>query len=128
MGTLTHELIHTNTIKHYKKYWYVQKTGSFSNSSVRQKGKSQDEGNEKTNMKIFRKRNLCYPLIRTCTLSEGGRNVCFFGKYDVLCFLVTFVLTFAFFALLSMNFNLECEKTENTSGICCYYGDRLLIK
>ena len=45
---------------------------------------------------IFQKRNISYPLMgtRTCAHQEV-RNVCFLGKFSLLCFLVTPVLTFA---------------------------------
>ena len=44
--------------------------------------------------RIFRKAKISYPLIRTCTS---------FGKFGVLCFLVTPVLRFDLFALLPTN-------------------------
>ena len=51
---------------------------------------------------IFRKTNICYPLIRTRTYQGVERNVrneckkcSFFGKFDVLCFLEIHVLRFA---------------------------------
>ena len=45
---------------------------------------------------ISRKTNNSYPLIRTRTCAyQGVRNVCFFGKFGVLCFLETPVLRFA---------------------------------
>ena len=44
---------------------------------------------------IFRKMNISYPLIRTCTYEyQGVRNVDFFWKFGVLCFLETPVLRF----------------------------------
>ena len=45
---------------------------------------------------IFRKKNLSYPLIRTQTSAYRGiKNVRFFGKFGVLCFLETSILRFA---------------------------------
>ena len=45
---------------------------------------------------ISEKTNISYPLIRTGTCAyQGVRNVCFFGKFGVLCFLLTPVLRFA---------------------------------
>ena len=50
---------------------------------------------KKQSTQIFRKTNISYPLIptRTCAY-QGVRNVRFFGKFDVLCFLETPVLWF----------------------------------
>ena len=46
---------------------------------------------------IFRGTNICYRLIRTRTFAyQGLRNVLFFGKFGVLCFLKTPVLRFVF--------------------------------
>ena len=43
-----------------------------------------------------RKTSLSDPLIRTRTCAyQGVRNICFFGKFGVIYFLVTSVLTFA---------------------------------
>ena len=45
---------------------------------------------------IFRKTNISNPLIRTRTCAyQGVRNVRFFGKFGVLCFLEALVLRFA---------------------------------
>ena len=45
---------------------------------------------------IFRKKNISYPLIRTHTCAYRGiKNVRFFGKFGVLCFLETSILRFA---------------------------------
>ena len=69
---------------------------------IRQKGKYQNGGNKKTkHAKFSEKTNVSYPLIHTRTCAyQGVRNVqvflfFFFGKFDVLCFLVTSVLRFA---------------------------------
>ena len=69
---------------------------------IRQKGKYQNGGNKKTkHAKFSEKTNVSYPLIHTRTcVYQGVRNVqvflvFFFGKFDVLCFLVTSVLRFA---------------------------------
>ena len=67
---------------------------------IRQKGKYQNGGNKKTkHAKFSEKTNVSYPLIHTRTCAyQGVRNVWlffFFGKFDVLCFLVTSVLRFA---------------------------------
>ena len=45
---------------------------------------------------IFRKRNICYTLIPTWTCGYLVKNCSFFGKFGVLCFLVTPGLRFAF--------------------------------
>ena len=45
---------------------------------------------------IFRKTNISYPLIRTPMCAyQGGKKCSFFGKFGVLCFLVTSVLRLA---------------------------------
>ena len=69
---------------------------------IRQKGKSQNGGNKTKHAKFSEKINVSYPLIHTRTCAyQGVRNVqvflllFFFGKFDVLCFLVTSVLRFA---------------------------------
>ena len=49
-------------------------------------------GNKAKARQIFRKTNISYPL---CVYREV-RNARFFGKFGVLCFLVTPVLRFAF--------------------------------
>ena len=58
---------------------------------------------------IFRKRNISYTLIRARTCRyQGVRNVRFFGKFDMLCFLETAVLRFALlpnYQLVSFFFN-----------------------
>ena len=70
---------------------------------IRQKGKSQNGGNKTKHAKFSEKINVSYPLIHTRTCAyQGVRNVqvflgFFFGKFDVLCFLVTSVLRFALF-------------------------------
>ena len=44
----------------------------------------------------FPKTKVSYHLIHTCTCAyQGGKKCWFFGKIDVLCFLVTSVLRFA---------------------------------
>ena len=45
--------------------------------------------------KIFRKTNISYPLIRTRACTYRGKEYSLFGKFGVLCFLVTPVLRFA---------------------------------
>ena len=47
---------------------------------------------------IFRKTNICHPLIRprTRAYQEGGKKCSFFRKFCLLCLLVTSVLRFAF--------------------------------
>ena len=48
---------------------------------------------ENKTRQIFRKTNISYPLIRTRTcVYQGEGNVCFGGKFGVLCFLETPVL------------------------------------
>ena len=52
--------------------------------------------------RIFRKTNISYPLIRRRTCAyQGVRNVCFFGKFGVLCFLETTVLRFALLLMIN---------------------------
>ena len=67
-------------------------------SLIRQKGKPQNGCFKKTKQakQIFRKTNISNPLIctRTCEY-QGVRNVRFFEKFGVLCFLETPVLRFA---------------------------------
>ena len=57
---------------------------------------------KKQSTQIFRKTNISYPLIptRTCAY-QGVRNVRFFGKFDVLCFLETPVFRFTAFCLIT---------------------------
>ena len=64
---------------------------------MRQKGRSQKGGNEKTkHAKISKKTNISYPLIRThsCTY-QRIRKAGFFGKFGALCYRVTYILRFA---------------------------------
>ena len=66
-------------------------------SVIRQKGESQNGCFKKTkHVKFSEKTNISTPLIgtRTCAY-QGVRNVCFFGKFGVFCFLETPVLRFA---------------------------------
>ena len=77
-------------------------------SLIRQKGESHNGCFKKTkHVKFSEKTNISYPLTRTranisyslictCAYQGGGvRNVRFFGKFDVLCFLGTPALIFA---------------------------------
>ena len=65
---------------------------------IRKKSESQNECNKKTeHTKFSEKTSISYPVIRTSV--SGVRNVRFFGKFDVLCVLVTFVLRFALLPL-----------------------------
>ena len=68
------------------------------NSSViRQKDESQNRGNKKTkHVNFSEKINIFYPLIRTRMCAyQGLRNVSFFGKFAIICFLVTSVFRFS---------------------------------
>ena len=54
---------------------------------------------------IFRKMNISYPLIRTRTCAyQGVRNVRFFGKFNVLCFLEIPDLRFALLPYYRRNY------------------------
>ena len=69
----------------------------FENSSViKQKGEPQNGRFKKTKHgKFSEKASISYSLIRTRTSAyQGVRNVCFFWKFGVLCFLETPVLRF----------------------------------
>ena len=69
----------------------------YNTSVIRQKGESQNWCFKKTkHVKFSEKTNLSNPLIctRTCAY-QGVRNVRFFEKFDVFCFLETPVLRFA---------------------------------
>ena len=71
---------------------------TLNSSVIRQKAKSKNGGNKKTkHSKLSEKTNIPKPLIRTRPGAyQGVKNVYFFGKIDVLCFLVTSVLRFVF--------------------------------
>ena len=66
-------------------------------SVIRQKGESQNGCFKKIKYaKFSEKRTILTPLIRTRTCAyQWVRNVRFFGKFDVLCFLEKLVLRFA---------------------------------
>ena len=80
-----------------------------SNSSViRQKGESRKECFRKTKrIKFSKKRTFLTPWyahVRVCTCAyQGVKNVRFFGKFGVLCILVTSALWFAFFSYYRRN-------------------------
>ena len=57
---------------------------------------SQNGGNKKTkHAKFSENLTFFYPLIRTGVCVSGGKKRSFFGKFGVLCLLVTSVLRFA---------------------------------
>ena len=57
---------------------------------------------------ISRKRNISYPLIHTHTCAYRGiKNVRFFGKFGVLCFLETSILRFALLPYYPRNANRQ---------------------
>ena len=66
-------------------------------SVIRQKSESQYGCFKKTkHAKFSEKTKISYPLIRTPTCAyQRVRNVCFFGKFGVICFIETPVLRFA---------------------------------
>ena len=74
--------------------WVLNKHVS---SVIRRKGESQKGCFKKTkHVKFPGKTNISNPLVRTRTCAYLGiRNVRFFGKFDVFCFLETPVLRFA---------------------------------
>ena len=79
-------------------------------SVIRQKTESQNGGNKKTkNVKFSEKRTFLNP---TCAC-QGVKNVCFFGKFDVLCFPVTSVLRFAF-----LPYCRQHTRLKNIVGTC----------
>ena len=53
---------------------------------------------------IFRKMNISYPLIHTYVCASGGKKSLFFGKFGVLCVLVTSRFEIRPFALLPTNY------------------------
>ena len=75
----------------------------------------------------FRKTKIFYPLIRTCTYVcvSGSKTCSFFGKFDLLCFLETPVLRFAFLpyylrdvgSFVNMNKMKKFVFTANSSWI-----------
>ena len=77
-------------------------------SLVKQKGKSQSGDNKKTKHNKFSKKRTFltpwYAHVRVCTCAyQGVKNVRFFGKFGVLCILVTSPLWFAFFPYYRRN-------------------------
>ena len=79
---------------------------------TRQKGKSQNGCFKRTkHVKIVRKTNISYSLIRTRTFAyQGVRNVCFGGNFGVLCSLETPVFRFA---LLPYHRRMNTSKDVN---------------
>ena len=76
----------TASIDHYRFttiYSGVQKETDSNSSIIRQKGESQNGGNMKTKHAKFSEKTY-----------QGVRNVRFFGKFSMLCFLVASVLRF----------------------------------
>ena len=75
---------------------YSTGTAWSSSSVIRQKGESQNGGNKKTKHANFPKNErFLRPDSHTYVCESGGKKCSFFGKFGVLCFLVTFVLRFA---------------------------------
>ena len=69
---------------------------------------------------IFRKTNSSYLLIRTRTYAfQGVRNVCFFGKFSVLCFLEIPVLRFPLLTYYRQN-----DKISNNIFLAKFELDR----
>ena len=64
-------------------------------SAITQKGESQDGCYKKTKYaKFFEKRSFLPPGPHTHTYISGGKKCSFFGKFGLLCFLVTPILRF----------------------------------
>ena len=69
----------------------------------------------------FRKMNISYPLIRTCTYEyQGVRNVDFFWKFGVLCFLETPVLRFTVLPYYRRVSQLKNDLTSTQVSIIKY--------
>ena len=63
---------------------------------IRQTGECQNGGNKKTkHAKFFEKRTFLTPNTHTYVCVSGGKKIPYFGKLNVLCFLITSVLRFA---------------------------------
>ena len=92
-------------------------------SLIRQKGESQNGCFKKTkHTKFSEKWNISYPLIRTHTCAyQGVRNVRFFGKFDVLCFLETPVFRFALLPYCRRNnafdFGRDVRKKKSSNSL-----------
>ena len=67
-------------------------------------------------MPKFRKTKISYHLIHTCTY-QGGKKCWFFGKFDVLCFLVTSVLRFALLPYYQRIMVVNLMKNSKTGHI-----------
>ena len=81
-------------------------------SVIRQKGESQNGCFKKIkHVQFSEKANISNPLIRTRTV----RNVRFFGKFDVLCFLETPVLRFAL--LTYCHSIIKISSSEKSLGV-----------
>ena len=82
--------------------------------AVRQKGESQNECYKKTKAcQILWKTNISYPVIRTGACAyQGVRNIFFFRKLGVLCFLVTPALIVALFPYYRQIINSSDKKCD----------------
>ena len=83
----------------YSLYRSKQITKGHIPSVIRQKGESQNGGNKKKKQSTpnFPKKQLFpTPDMHTFVCVSRGKKCSFFGKFGVLCFLVTSVLKFAF--------------------------------
>ena len=96
------KIVYNSELLSYKFWGWKNKKGAtiserIISSVIRQKSESQNRCLKKTkHVKFYEKTNISNPLIctRTCTY-QGVRNVRFFRKFDVPCFLETPVLRFA---------------------------------
>ena len=76
----------------YFVHWNLNNFENLSSSVIMQKSESQNRCYKKTKHAKFSEKR----IFRTCACaSQGGRKCLFFGKFDVLCFLVTPLLRFA---------------------------------
>ena len=69
--------------------------GKAFSSEIRQEGESQNGCHKKIKHIKFSKKRFLPPDTYTYECVSGGKKYSFFGKFDVLCFLVTSVLRFA---------------------------------
>ena len=77
-----------------RKLGHSRVSKSDSLSVIRQKGESQNGGNNKTQQAKFSvKDKHILPLdTRTCVCASGGKKCLFFGKFGMICFVATPVL------------------------------------
>ena len=79
----------------YFMHWNLNNFENLSSSVIMQKSESQN-GCYKKNTQSFPKNEYFLPPdTHMCLYVPGGRKCLFFGKFDVLCFLVTPLLRFA---------------------------------